>query len=49
MPALKAHLWQVVGIAAAAPDKGSFERSFNRAFPEASPFGSQADLFDELD
>lgn len=49
MPALKAHLWQVVGIAASATDKGAFERSFNRAFPEASPFGQQADLFDELD
>ncbi|WP_218822801.1 P63C domain-containing protein [Tistlia consotensis] len=49
MPALKAHLWQVVGIAAAAPDRGAFERAFNRAFPEASPFGKQADLFDSLD
>jgi hypothetical protein len=49
MPALKAHLWQVVGIAASAPDKGAFERAFRRAFPEASPFGQQADLFDDLD
>ena len=51
MPALKAHLWQVVGIAAAAPDKGAFDRAFYRAFPEATPFGAQADLFDyaELD
>ena len=47
----KAHLWQVVGIAAAASDKGAFDRAFYRAFPEATPFGRQADLFDyaELD
>jgi hypothetical protein len=49
MPALKAHLWQVVGIAAAAPDKGTFERAFYRAFPEAAPFGVQGDLFDHAE
>jgi hypothetical protein len=49
MPALKAHLWQVVGIAASAPDKATFERAFYRAFPEAVPFGRQEDFFDLLD
>jgi len=35
--AFKQHLWQVVGIGEASPDKTAFERSFYRAFPEAIP------------
>lgn len=35
--AFKQHLWQVVGIGEASPDKSAFERSFYRAFPEAIP------------
>ena len=46
MPALKAHLWQVVGIGAAAMDRGAFDRAFNRAFPKSGPHGLQGDLFD---
>lgn len=48
MPTLKGHLWQVVGIAAASPDKAAFDRSFYRAFPEAAPMGRQGDLFADL-
>ena len=44
MPALKAHLWQVVGIAASPPDKATFEHAFISAFPEAEPFGQQQEV-----
>jgi len=33
MPALKAHLWQVVGIGNSVRNKAQFERSFYTAFP----------------
>jgi hypothetical protein len=50
LPALRQHLWQVIGIGNAAKDKLDFERSFYRAFPQAIPkFGSeQFDFFDRL-
>jgi hypothetical protein len=41
LPALKAHLWQVVGIGGTVTDRFAFDRSFYRAFPEASPRGRQ--------
>lgn len=37
VPALRQHLWQVIGIGAGARDKVDFERAFYRAFPEAVP------------
>lgn len=49
MPALKGHLWQVVGIAAGATDKSAFERAFYRAFPESIPVGTTGDLFEQID
>jgi hypothetical protein len=49
-PALRAHIWQIVGIAAVSTDKKQFERNFYRAFPEARPKGlhEQLDLLDRL-
>ena len=35
LPAFRQHLWQVVGLGMGAPDKAMFDRSFNRAFPQA--------------
>ena len=37
MDSFRQHLWQVVGIGEASPNKTQFERSFYRAFPEAIP------------
>jgi hypothetical protein len=39
MPAIRAHLWQVVGIGNASTNIKQFERNFFRAFPEAMPLG----------
>lgn len=50
MPAIRAHLWQVVGIGNASTNIRQFERSFYRAFPEAVPLGHQHHLgFEEDD
>jgi hypothetical protein len=49
MPAIRAHLWQVVGIGNASANIKQFERNFYRAFPEATPIGHQWGLLDELD
>jgi hypothetical protein len=49
MPALRQHLWQVIGIGNAAKDKVDFERSFYRAFPEAIPKSADAAQFDFFD
>lgn len=45
MVALRSHIWQVVGIGNATKTKESFERGFNKAFPQV---GTQGDLFDDL-
>ncbi len=34
LPALKAHLWQIIGIGNGSKSKESFDRSFRNAFPE---------------
>lgn len=48
MPAIRAHLWQVVGIGNASTNIRQFERSFYRAFPEAFPIGKNYELeFDQ--
>lgn len=44
MEAFRAHLWQVVGIGAAASDKESFDKAFYRAFPEAIPRKNQRQM-----
>lgn len=44
IPSLKAHLWQIIGIGAATRSKDSFERGFNKAFPQ---IGHQYELFDD--
>jgi len=41
MPAIRAHLWQVVGIGNASSNMKQFVRGFYRAFPEAVPMGHQ--------
>lgn len=46
LPALRQHMWQVIGIGAISSNKDQFERNFYRAFPEAIPFGHQWDLLD---
>ena len=45
-PALRAHLWQVIGIGNVSANAKQFERNFYRAFPEAQPVGHQPELFD---
>jgi hypothetical protein len=37
LPALRAHLWQTIGIGSIMPDALQFERAFYKAFPEAIP------------
>jgi hypothetical protein len=37
LPALRAHLWQTIGIASIMSDHKAFDRAFYRAFPEAIP------------
>lgn len=50
MPAIKSHLWQVIGIGNAATGLKQFERGFYRAFPEAVPIGHQHEIeFDDDD
>lgn len=44
LPAIRAHLWQVVGIGNASKTKDSFDRNFARAFPQR---GDQMDMFGE--
>lgn len=44
LPAIRAHLWQVVGIGNASSNIRQFERNFFRAFPEAVPLGHQFNL-----
>lgn len=41
LPALKAHIWQVIGIGNASNSKEAFERGVKRAFPQ---YGDQLDL-----
>lgn len=44
LPSLRQHLWQVIGIGNSVPDKASFDRAFQRAFPQPR---SQMELFPE--
>jgi hypothetical protein len=50
MVALRAHIWQIVGIGNATKTKESFERGFNKAFPQAGTqpgfWDDEEDLFD---
>jgi hypothetical protein len=51
LPALRQHLWQVVGIGRSVRTKEQFERAFYSAFPEAVLRGkdAQLSLFDDDD
>lgn len=46
LPALRAHIWQVVGIGNATKSKEGFERGFRLAFPQPGD-SDQLDLFDD--
>jgi len=46
LPALRQHLWQVIGIGALSANKEQFQRNFYKVFPEATPFGHQWELLD---
>jgi hypothetical protein len=46
LPALRQHLWQVIGIGSICSSKEQFKRSFYKAFPESTPMGHQWDLLD---
>jgi hypothetical protein len=46
MPALRAHIWQIVGIGNAARTKDGFERGFNKAFPQPK---TQYGFWDDMD
>lgn len=39
LPALRQHLWQVIGIGGVSSNKDQFDRNFYKAFPEAIPVG----------
>lgn len=46
LPALRQHLWQVIGIGSICTTKNQFKRGFFKAFPEAVPVGHQWELLD---
>ncbi len=48
-PALRAHLWQVIGIGNASTSIRQFEKAFYRAFPEAIPLGHQHEISFDAD
>lgn len=47
LPALRQHLWQVIGIGNASANKEQFRRNFYRAFPESAPIGHQWELLED--
>ncbi|MEO7860167.1 MAG: P63C domain-containing protein [Nitrospirales bacterium] len=46
LPAIRGHIWQVVGIGNASNSKENFDRGFRRAFPQ---IGITGDLFADLE
>jgi hypothetical protein len=44
LPALRQHLWQVIGIGTISSSKDQFQRNFYKAFPEAAPIGHQWEI-----
>lgn len=46
LPAIRAHIWQTIGIANASRTKDAFDRGFKRAFPQV---GDTMELFDGMD
>lgn len=46
LPAIRAHIWQVVGIGNASSSKEAFDRGFKRAFPQ---IGETGDLYADID
>ncbi len=45
IPAMRAHLWQLIGIGNAVKSREGFERGFKNAFPAP---GHQYKLFDDI-
>jgi hypothetical protein len=50
IPALRQHIWQVVGIGRSVQTKEQFDRAFYSAFPQSRPVrpGETMDLFEDL-
>jgi hypothetical protein len=46
LPALRQHLWQIIGIGSICNNKEQFERAFFKAFPESVPLGHQWEMLD---
>lgn len=46
LPAIRAHIWQTIGIGNAVRTKEAFDRGFKRAFPQ---IGDTMELFDATD
>lgn len=45
LPALRQHMWQVIGIGSISNNKDQFRRNFYKAFPEAAPMGHQWEMY----
>lgn len=46
LPAMRAHVWQLVGVGNLVKSKESFERAFKQLFPQS---GDQGELFTDMD
>ena len=44
LPALRQHIWQVIGIGGVSSNKDQFDRNFYKAFPEAVPVGMNYEI-----
>jgi len=44
LPALRQHIWQVIGIGGVSSNKDQFDRNFYKAFPEAIPVGMNFEI-----
>ena len=45
LPAVRGHIWQVIGIGNASKDKDAFERGCKRAFPQVGDQGELLELY----
>lgn len=47
LPALRQHMWQVIGIGRISGSKEQFRKNFFKAFPECAPIGHQWSLIED--